>query len=264
MEEVALQFEGKPAALRAEGTGPVVLFAHPFPLDGRCWDDLVARCASAGLRGAAVDAPGFGQTPALGRPCTMDDLARLYAAALDALEAPSATLVGCSMGGYALFAFQRLFPARIDRALLLCTRAGADNEAARVRREQQAQAALAHGPDAVTNEMVPKLLSPYASPELHVRVAKLVQRATAQGIADALRGMALRPDSTPDLPRWRAFTMVLAGADDQIIPPAEAEAMARAIPGAIHATVPGAGHLAFLEKPNEIWTALSVLQRGGF
>jgi pimeloyl-ACP methyl ester carboxylesterase len=168
------------------------------------------------------------------------------------------------MGGYAMFAFQRLFPQRLDRAMLVCTRAGADADAARARREQQAQAALERGPEAVTGELLPKLLSPAASPELHARVRELAKRSTAQGIADALRGMALRPDSTPDLPRWRAFTMVLAGADDQVIPPAEAEAMARAIPGAIHASVPGAGHLAFLEKPGEIWTALSVLLRGGF
>ncbi|HEX9603038.1 MAG TPA: hypothetical protein VF973_04740 [Myxococcales bacterium] len=34
------------------------------------------------------------------------------------------------------------------------------------------------------------------------RVRELARSATAQGIADALRGRALRPDSTPDLPRW--------------------------------------------------------------
>jgi pimeloyl-ACP methyl ester carboxylesterase len=264
MDELPLRFEGRPAGLRAKGKGPVVLFAHPFPLDGSCWTEMIDRCAAAGLRGAAVDAPGFGRTPALGRACTMDDLARLLAGALDALAAPSATLVGCSMGGYAIFAFQRLFPDRLDRALLICTKATPDSDAARAKREEQAQAALAHGPEAVTGELVPKMVSPRSPPEVLARVRALASAATAQGIADALRGMALRPDSTPDLPRWRAFAMALAGADDQLIPPAEAEAIARAIPGAIHASIAGAGHRAFLEKPNEVWTALTVLQRGGF
>ncbi|TMB05723.1 MAG: alpha/beta hydrolase, partial [Deltaproteobacteria bacterium] len=114
MEEVPLRFEGRPARLRAEGApGRTVLFAHPFPLDGTCWDELLRGCAGLGWRAAAVDAPGFGGTPALGRPCTMDDLARLFAAALDALGARSAALVGCSMGGYATMAFWRLFPDRI-------------------------------------------------------------------------------------------------------------------------------------------------------
>src|SRR5207237_2149915 len=98
---IPLRFDGRNAFLRVEGpaTGKTVLFLHPFPLDGSCWDDFLARCTRAGLRGAVVDAPGFGKSVAAGRPCTMVDLARLAVAALDALGAKNATLVGCSMGG---------------------------------------------------------------------------------------------------------------------------------------------------------------------
>src|SRR2546423_12080335 len=124
MEEVPLRFEGRPARLRAEGApGRTVLFAHPFPLDGTCWHELLGGCAGLGWRAAAVDAPGFGGTPPLGRPCTMDDLARLFAAALDALGARSAALVGCSMGGYANMAFWRVVPERMERAGLPRTQA---------------------------------------------------------------------------------------------------------------------------------------------
>src|SRR5437763_1780052 len=126
--------------------GRTALLAHPCPLDSSCWDKLMAECAALGWRVAAVDCPGFGGTPALGRPCTMDDLARLFAAALDALSAPAATLIGCSMGGYAMMAFWRLFPERMDRAALLCTQAGADSPEAKEKREQQARAALEKGP----------------------------------------------------------------------------------------------------------------------
>src|SRR5205823_5523555 len=130
MGAVPLRFDGRPAFLRAGGpaTGRTVLFLHPFPLDGSCWDDFLARATRAGLRGATVDAPGFGKSDAAGRPCTMVDLARLAVAALDALGANKATLVGCSMGGYAILAFQRLFPGRLEGAALLCTKASADSE----------------------------------------------------------------------------------------------------------------------------------------
>jgi pimeloyl-ACP methyl ester carboxylesterase len=256
MEEVPLRFEGRPARLRAEGPpGRAVLFAHPFPLDGTCWDELLRGCAALGWRAAAVDAPGFGGTPALGRACTMDDLARLLAAALDALGARSAALVGCSMGGYALMAFQRLFPERMERVGLLCTQAGADPPEAKERREQQARAALEKGPEAVTLPLSERMTAK-GSP-LTGRVRELAKRATAQGIADALRGMALRPDSTPDLPRWRARALVLCGEDDQLIPRAACDALARGIPGARQAVVTGAGHLAFLERPEQ---ALAELQ----
>jgi pimeloyl-ACP methyl ester carboxylesterase len=259
--DLRMRFEGRDAFLRAEGPAgaKTVLFLHPFPLDGSCWSDFLDRCAAAGLRGAAVDAPGFGQSIAAGRPCTMDDLARLAAAALDALGAKSATLAGCSMGGYALLAFHRLFPARLEGMALLCTKASADSEEAKKRREEQARAALDKGPEAVTTTLLPKLLSP-SSPHVALDLAKSFARsATAQGVADALRGMALRPDSTRDLPRWRVPAVVVAGKDDQVIPAAETDALARGIPGAAHAVIEGAGHLAFLEKPAEVWSAIAPL-----
>ena len=255
MEEVPLRFEGRPARLRAEGRpGRTALFAHPFPLDSNCWDELMAECAALGWRVAAVDCPGFGGTPALGRPCTMDDLARLFAAALDALSAPAATLIGCSMGGYAMMAFWRLFPERMERAALLCTQAGPDTPETREKREQQARAALSIGPEVVTAPLSERAVAP-GSP-LVERVRMLARGATAQGIADALRGMALRPDSTPDLPRWRARTLVVRGEQDQLIPPAAAETIARLVPGARLAAIGGAGHLAFLEKPQEVFAEL--------
>ncbi len=258
MEEVPLRFEGRPARLRAEGPpGRTVLFAHPFPLDGTCWDELLPACAAQGFRAAAVDAPGFGGTPPFGRPCTMDDLARLLAAALDALGARTAALVGCSMGGYALMAFWRLFPERMERAGLLCTQPGADSPEAKQKREQQARAALENGPEAVTAPLAERMTAP-GSP-LVSRVRELARSATAQGIADALRGMALRPDSTPDLPRSRARALVACGEQDQLIPRAACDTLARNIPGARQAVVAGAGHLAFLEKPAEVLAELRWL-----
>ena len=93
-------------ALRVEGptTGPVALFFHPFPLHAGAWEEMLAACAAAGWCAAAFDAPGFGGAPPLGRPLTMDLLAEMGAAALDALGAASAAVVGCSMGGYAAMA----------------------------------------------------------------------------------------------------------------------------------------------------------------
>jgi pimeloyl-ACP methyl ester carboxylesterase len=258
MEEVPLRFEGRPARLMAVGRGArTVLFAHPFPLDGSCWGELMRQSAAAGWRAAAVDCPGFGGTPPLGRPCTMDDLARLFADALDALGARTAALVGCSMGGYAIMAFWRHFPERLERAGLLCTQAGADTPEAKDRREQQARAALENGPEAVTGPLAERALAP-KSPLID-EVRHLARGATAQGIAEALRGMALRPDSRADLPRWRVRTLAIRGEQDQIVPREAFDAMARAIPNAREAVISGAGHLAFLEKPHEVFSELRWL-----
>ena len=257
---LALLHDGRPALLRVEGppASPVALFFHPFPLHADAWEEMLTACAAAGLCAAALDAPGFGGTPPLGRALTMDILADLGAAALDALKSRRAAVVGCSMGGYAAMAFARKFPERMAAAALIATKASADTEEAKRNRERQAKSALENGPAPVLAEFVPKLVAPDAPAAVRSRVDDLASRATAQGIADALRGMAQRPDSTPDLPRWKAPTLVIAGEQDQLMPRAEMEKIAASVPGARLELIRGVGHLPFLENPRAVAPLLTA------
>src|SRR5262249_39700699 len=159
---LALLHDGRPARVRVEGppTAPVALFLHPFPLQADCWEETLTACAAVGLCAAALDAPGFGGTPALGQPLTMDILADLGAAALDALAVRRAAIGGCWMGGDAAMAFARRYPERMAAAVLISTKASADTEEAKQNRERQAKAALEKGPQSVLAEVAPKLLAP--------------------------------------------------------------------------------------------------------
>jgi len=123
----------------------VALFFHPFPLHADAWEEMLMACAASGLCAAAIDAPGFGGTPPLGQPLRMDRLADLGAAALDALGARRAAIVGCSMGGYAAMAFARKSPERMAAAVLIATKATADTAEAKQNRERQASLALGEG-----------------------------------------------------------------------------------------------------------------------
>ena len=55
--------------------------------------------------------------------------------------------------------------------------------------------------------------------------------------------------STGLLPSIQVPTLVVHGAEDAIVPVAEAEAFAAVIPGARFVVLPGAGHLSNLESP---------------
>ena len=257
---LALLHDGRPALLRVEGPpgAPVALFFHPFPLHSDVFEELLLACAAAGLCAAALDAPGFGGTPPLGRPLTMDALAALGAAALDALGAQRAGIVGNSMGGYAAMAFVRRFPERVASVALIATRAGAETAEGRAQREQTAQAVLTHGPRALTDVLLPLVHARAHAPALRLRVEALAARATAQGMADALRGMAVRPDALLDMPRWRAPTLVIAGAEDALMPVADLEAMAQAIPAARLEVLDGAGHLPYLDRPADVARLLTA------
>ena len=257
---LALLHDGRPALLRVEGPpgAPLALFFHPFPLHADVWEEMLTACAASGLCAAALDAPGFGGTPPLGRLMTMDLLATLGACALDTLGAHRASIVGCSMGGYAAMAFMRLFPERVSAVALIATKATADSEEARKNRERQAALALSSGADPVLAEFVPKMLSRDPPPGARARVEELSRRATAQGLADALRGMAARPNSIPDLIAWKAPTLVIAGEQDQLMPRAELETLAKGVPGGRLEVIEGAGHVPFLEKPREVAQLLTA------
>jgi pimeloyl-ACP methyl ester carboxylesterase len=91
--------------------------------------------------------------------------------------------------------------------------------------------------------------------------AVMVQTAP-QGIAGALRGMASRPDRRGDLPKIAVPTLVLVGEDDTLTPPAEAKAMAEAIPNARLEIIPRAAHMAPYENPSAANAAILGFLKG--
>jgi pimeloyl-ACP methyl ester carboxylesterase len=76
-----------------------------------------------------------------------------------------------------------------------------------------------------------------------------MEQMTPRGIAGALRGMGKRPDRRADLARISVPTLVLVGEEDLVTPPADAKALAAAIPNARLEIIAGAGHMAPYENP---------------
>jgi class 3 adenylate cyclase len=77
----------------------------------------------------------------------------------------------------------------------------------------------------------------------------LAQRNTSV-LRQQLRAQ-LKYTSMHKLRRLRAPTLVLHGAEDRLIPPANAKLVARLLPGAKLELVPGAGHLLYRDRPRE-------------
>lgn len=260
--------------VRTTGSGDAgtILFLHGFPFDGSVWDPQMAALPT-GWRGLAPDLRGFGRTPlgAAGLPTGADEpdaIARADEAVLtmDALAGDVARLVdervggpvvvcGLSMGGYVAFALHRLRPGLFRGLLLLDTRAGADTPEGRQGRRRMADTARQAGAAPIATAMLPALFAPASldgRPDAVAKVRAMIQATAPRTLVAALAGMAARPDSTSDLPRIDVPTLVIVGAEDSITPPADARAMAAAVPGARLETIDGAGHLAALEAPGRV------------
>ena len=240
------------------GGGPALLFLHAFPLDLTMWDAQL-RAVEATHTVVRFDDRGFGASPPGDAMLTMERIADDAAALLDELGISQATVAGCSMGGYAAFAMVRRHADRIRALVLQDTRAGADSEEARKNRALLAEKVLKQGAAAAVEAFLPKLLGETTQrerPQVVARVRETILATPARGIADALAGLASRADSTPTLREIRVPALIVCGAEDVLTPPAESEAMQRAIAGSVLEIIPRAGHLANLENPEAYNSAL--------
>jgi len=241
------------------GKGPALLFLHAFPLGLSMWDPQVEALVAT-HRVVRFDARGFGASAADElTPLTMERIADDGAFLLDQLWIGKAVVHGCSMGGYAAFAFARRHPRLVAGLVLQDTRAGADTAEARANRAKLAARVLDDGSQAAVEAFLPKLVGETSHRERPALVASVRERilaASPRGIANALHGLAARPDSRETLPKISVPTLVLVGEEDVLTPPEEATAMAAAIPGARLEVIPRAGHLANLENPDAVNAAL--------
>ena len=246
--------------IRDFGTGAPIVFVHGFPFHGAMWDEQLAALPS-GWRGIAPDLRGFGRNARandvlLSMDRHADDLVGL----LEGLGVERAVFCGSSMGGYILFSLWRRYSARV-RGLVLCdTRAGADTEKARKGRRDLAKKVKAEGSAALTEVMLPQLLSEQsrqARPELVERVRGMIEGTPATTTAAALLGLAARENSTPVVDTIDVPTLVVVGEHDEITPPAESTRIHKHVKGSRLVIIPGAGHLANMEKPAEFNAALN-------
>jgi pimeloyl-ACP methyl ester carboxylesterase len=233
-----------------------LLLIHAFPFDRTLW-----RAQVAGLqqhyRVIAPDLRGFGRSSeADGSAISMEQYAADLHALLDSLNVKQAVIGGLSMGGYVALAFLAQSPDRVKGLILANTRALPDSEEARQTRLTNATRVRAEGVSFLIDAMSPKMLGPTAKPDMTVMVRSIMARQRSNGMASALLGMAARPDRMALLPFIKVPTLIITGSADALIPPAESEAMHRAITPSTLVTLTDAGHLSNLDKADAFNDAL--------
>ena len=245
------QTQGIRLAYDDKGSGLPLVFLHAFPLNRSMWAPQVATLSQQ-FRTIAIDLRGHGESDAPLWSFSLDQYADDVSALLDHLAIPQAILVGLSMGGYISLAFSKRYSHRLQALVLADTRAQADSAEGRAGRYQLAQTAYTKGTQAVAETMLPKLLGSTSlqhKPELVEYVRNTIHQAHVSGILVDLMAMADRPDSLTHLRTITCPTLVVIGQEDFTTPLADAELMAREIPGARLAVIPASGHVSNREQP---------------
>lgn len=214
--------------------------------DGRQWGPQVA--AFSGTR-----------TVHLAALVGADSMEALAAQVLDAAP-PRFALAGLSMGGIVAMEVLRQAPGRVERLALLDTNPLAEaEEVLAQRRARVARVAEGHLAQVVRDEMKPLYLAD--GPGTGAILDLCLDMALALGpeaFARQSRALMDRPDQTATLRAYRGPALLLAGAEDRLVPRDRHDLMARLMPQAVRVTVEGAGHLPPLERPRATNAALAA------
>jgi len=240
------------------GLGRPIVLLHAFPLTADMWRAQLD-AAPRGCRLIAPDLRGFGGSSIDRLEIGMDDYASDIVKLMDSLLIATFAVAGLSMGGYIGFGLLRLARQRITGFLLADTRSTADTDAGREARATMLADVRRGGVGILPDRMIPKLLgdtSRRERPGVVTATRTLIEANRREGVEAAIYALMRRPDSTSDLSRLDAPTVVVVGDEDELTPPSDAEALHRAIRGSRLAVIPRAGHLSNLEAPDAFSTTI--------
>lgn len=245
-------------------TGPpdaaAVVLGSSLGTDLHMWDPQVETLGNR-WKVVAFDTRGHGGSASgarAGEPVTVDDLADDVLALVDGLGLDMFAYCGLSLGGAIGQVLAARVPDRVRALVLCCTSArfcdGADawrERAARVRTEGMAW---------LVEPSRERWFTPGFSerdPAEADRLLAMLARTPPQGYAACCDALAVF-DGRPLLPQITAPTLVVAGEHDPATPVAMAVELAAGIKDADLLVVPGAPHLASVERPGEVTAAIAA------
>ena len=234
--------------------GPPVILLHPFPANHQFWIPAAAALTSR-YRVVLPDLRGHGDSEVGEGPATMEKHAMDVARVMDAADVGRAPIAGVSIGGYLLFEFWRRFRGRVAALALMNTKATADPPDARHARLHAAQLVLEKGTGPFFEGMAQKVMGKTthtARPDLVQGALRMMQKMSAEDVAQVQRGMAERPDSVSTLKSINVPTLLVTGDEDSLTGLPDAEVLRQNISGSQLKVVARAGHYAAWEQPEEV------------
>jgi len=206
------------------------------------------------------DNRGVGQSEKPAGPYTAQMFAADTVGLLDALGIDKAIMAGHSMGGFIAQAMVLDYPQRVEKLILASTTFGGPNhipitsEAMKILTDVNSDALTRFKNGLVVStapgwaEKNPEMIEEWVK----WRVANPIEPVHYQ--AQLAIGLALIPEAAAfenKLQNISVPTLVMFGAHDKVVPPANADLLAKQISGSQIRILPDAGHFFPLEVPEE-------------
>ena len=232
--------------------GRTIVFVHAAGSNANTWHNQLNHF-SAGHSPIAPDLPGHGRSEGVDGLPSIRHYADFVAAFLDGLGIKSAVIAGRSMGGAIAMEMALRHDERVDGLVLIAT-AAKFNIADRL-----------PGLEAVTKGRAPQAFttdgySPKTAQSSFdvIRQGWMEQVKTDPRVRYTDMVACSEFDVRDEIVRIKKPALVIAGADDTIATPSDAEFIAKQIPGARLEIIAEAGHYVPTEKPHDVCSRIEA------
>ncbi len=253
-----ITLDGLTVEFTQTGSGPDLLLVHSLLTELTVFDQLLP-ALSKGRRVTCVNLPGFGASA----PVVLNDLtaqAQHLARVMSGLKLPANSAVfGNGFGAFVALQLAINHGAQFGD-LIVADCVPAFPEAARLPFRGMSAKVNQSGMGAVLDTAIGRMFPPDFQ---SAHPAVIADRKTRLGAVDAAcfgrACVALASmDLTAALASIRNRTLVMCGALDLTTPPALAQQVAQAIPGARYQEIAGSGHCPMLEQPAALVAAMQT------
>ncbi|MFI8851065.1 3-oxoadipate enol-lactonase [Streptomyces sp. 891-h] len=228
---------------------PVLVLGPSLGTTWHMWDRQIPEL-TRNWRVLRFDLPGHGGSPAYSAD-SVDAFAERLLATLDRLGIERFGYAGCSLGGAIGVQLALRAPQRVTSLALISS---SPRFATPDSWRQRGVVIRTNGLDPIARTTPERWFTPgfaAAQPAI-VEWAVQMVRTTDPGCYIAACEALASFDVRESLDRIGVGTLVVAGAEDETTPPAEARALVAGIPDARLAIVPGASHLTPVEQPGAV------------
>ena len=252
-----IRFQGKHLHYRDDGRGPVVFLLHGFLESLQMWARL-REALSKKYRVVSLDFPGHGKSQTIAIEHSMELMAEGVIAVADHLGIERFSVAGHSMGGYVALALGHRYTDRLDGLALLHSNALSDRPEKKIERDRAARVVL-RSLRIFVDEAIPYLFGPGNAKKFSREAEELMESARLTdplGAAACLKGMRNRPDRMKLLTKLTIPVLVVSGSNDPVMPLERVGNHFDASPYITGITLPGVGHLGFIEAPTQTLEAM--------
>ncbi len=232
---------------RAIGSGQCVVLLHGFCEYSHIWDPILMQLSDE-LQLLIPDLPGFGRSPARAQ-ITMNDFASDILDMMDAEAVDKAVVIGHSLGGYIAIAMAAMAPERLSGLGLVHSHVYADTPTTKTTRGKAIRIIEEKGAELYIRQFIPGLFSAKTDRMIVRADIASLEGQSAEGLIAGHTAMLQRQDHSEVLRNMPVPVLIIAGADDMIMP-VDTIAGQAALPSVCMVKVlQSSGHMGMLEEP---------------